>query len=376
MMRLSSILSALLVVTLLAACNSSNGTPDGGLDDGSSIDSGADGGNGLLSCPINTGCLPNDECAGQTCVCGSTNDLIRDACWQDECLTLQATCALVCEARNCDPGPGPGSAPQLLSDQISARHLVATDQRIYYAETDIGWIEKTGGTPQKLVTAPANVNAFAVHGAFVYWRDNDGAVARIATSGGSIETLTTGVSGNGMVVGDDGVYYVTDDKVWRMPLAGGTADELGAITHDGPMVLDATRVYIGSFGGLLSSMPRAGGSATTLTQLNGLSANYIALFGGDIFIVTGNAFGSVLSLPKDGGTLRSLASVQRDPGHLNIDAEHVYYAWGTTCGKILSIPRCGGELQLVGQLEQPKAMASDATALYVAANGGLYRFGK
>src|SRR5262249_19165122 len=110
----------------------------------------------------------------------------------------------------------------------------------------------------------------------------------------------------------------------------------GGLPRPGPLVLDSEAVYWGNMGddpmsGSIMKLPKAGGTAQTLAPNQSPFA--LAIDATDIYWVnrasSGAADGSVMRVPKGGGDLVTLASGLHDPWALAVSGNAVYWTEST-----------------------------------------------
>lgn len=123
-------------------------------------------------------------------------------------------------------------------------------------------IDATGATPEGIYRGTSNDLIQAVDDSYIYFltRDTD-SINRVSVDGGGvIETLLSGVDRLFNVI--DGFAYFSRDlgydyRVSRIPLSGGSEEDLADLSWPYWAVADGSRVYIGGRGGINEVAPDA-----------------------------------------------------------------------------------------------------------------------
>ena len=135
----------------------------------------------------------------------------------------------------------------------------------------------------------------------------------VVPSGGTAQTISTpGLSPADAAIAPDGtIYFVANQGLWEVPLAGGTPSQVDTgDTNLGEalsVALDGTsNVYVGSTEAVLE-VPAGGGSASTVLDTDGDPVFGVAAdAGGDVFASEADE-NEVIEVPA-GGTPQTLAS--------------------------------------------------------------------
>ncbi len=259
-----------------------------------------------------------------------------------------------------------------------------------------------------VVLASNACGALAVDATHLYWGTGNGTagnamVYSVPITGGSPALLTT-VTTNGqqpyaLAVGGTSLYF-TDrwSQVWTLPAAGGVGSVLVTTAANQSMgqqtaaiVADANNVYFTTWAqGSVLEIPRSGGTLITLTSgLTYATPNTnpynIAISGGYVYWTNPGGgqsgvdhAGTVQRAPIGGGTVQTLASGQAFPYGLAVDATSVYWIdLGTLAnsfndGAVMKAPIGGGQVTALipGPLQLSGTIASDATNVYFVFAGG------
>ncbi len=157
----------------------------------------------------------------------------------------------------------------------------------------------------------------SLHGSDLYWADRKvAAVFTASTSGGAAKMIAENQKGVAeLTADDDAVYWTTSD---------------------------------GKGGGKVVKWPRKGGKPTILAtvpdgDLGGPIG--IEVDATSVYVAVSTGVGSIIKMSKNGGPMVTLATKQRSPYDLTVDATAVYwtvFGAGTSDGAIMSVPLKGG----------------------------------
>ncbi len=286
--------------------------------------------------------------------------------------------------------------PQLLG--VSSDFIAVDDSFVYTAD---GWYGGTvrriplcGGEATELASGQDRPFGIAVNDTDVFWAEQgdfgaNGAIWRWHKSTGQLTTIASGQLNPSAVVIDEHAIYWQGNFIFKAPLSGGAATQLGSKAGSFMgLAQDATHIY---FAGIntVGRVPKSGGDSEMLVQSeddDGWSAAvdhdwvYYTIYGG-----------SLKKVAKTGGE----PIVLTGPGPqrcLDIDETHVYYTqdgkgtWsppGSTEGTLLRVPKAGGTLErLAAQSGESGGVKVTATDVYWTNGGGygeagnLYRLSK
>jgi len=216
------------------------------------------------------------------------------------------------------------------------------------------------------------------HGKHFYWASRKGVVWRLPLGGGAAEEVGE-IEGARLLAIDDEFFYRAECgtggcghhgdnqaliRVSRTNRARTVlADRLG-IVH--VAVLDRGNIYIGTWDddhgarGSVARLPRKGGSLTTLWQ--GGAVEDLFIDGDRVFAVAG---GEVISIPRAGGNPVVVVSGLQDARAVSVDSSHVYVAergdpyWQSAdSGYLVRVPRGGGKSErMLGPVRWPEGVA-------------------
>jgi hypothetical protein len=273
--------------------------------------------------------------------------------------------------------------------QITSFALDATS--VYFTATDpsgpgldhfgVYRVAKAGGAAEPLAVGDLETMAVAVDGANVYnvtHDKNEEKATLYRVSAGSNPVVADEVPfvpiegpGHETVVHAGWVYWAGNSALRRVPTSGGAGEWMGGAGLDA-MAIDDTHAYTLASGGfeptgsvlvtplgtdqylpLAESLPRPMDMAIDDASV------YLVMLG----VTTQQTDGSVVSLPKTGGTTTPLVS--NVPGMLTlaVDATHVYY--GAADAQIHRVPKTGGTPSTVVEAKTlPRGLELDATHVY------------
>ena len=324
--------------------------------------------------------LPTPDCSLGACTCvhaqcaGTCTDLATDP---SNC----GACGHDCLGGGCADG---ACLPVLVTSYSGYPVQVASDG------TSVYWTDFTGvakalistGVVTRLSTSNTDgfPDGFVVTGGYVYWSSDDG-VFRIGTAGGSAVTLVNADNG-GVAADDTGVYWGgqvesglnIQGTVVASRFDGGATATLVTLSENQfveALATDGTSVFFETTstdaGAQLWSVPRGGGTAQPLTTLPVIAGAHAAA-AGEVYwaeqdprlIFPINS--TINAVAPGGGTPVTLANGQTEVGPIVTDGTIV--VWANSCGEpqacseVLSLPE--------GSLEVSVLAASQYTVNGVA----------
>ena len=221
--------------------------------------------------------------------------------------------------------PRAGGAPVSVDSGASPYVDLAVDaQSIYWTEEAGGVVRKKplSGGASVLLAASGNSTTkaafIAVNAVGVYWATRfpaegstsgtlDGAILTTSLDGGTPVTIARTVA-KALAVSASNVYWIADDAVFQVPIAGGTPTQL-ASKQDKPrfLTIDASHVYWTNEGSIWNS--------------------------------SGFYEGSVMRVAIGGGTPAAFARKQDIAGPLALTGQGVYWAVSTPTPTVVRLAR-------------------------------------
>ena len=397
---------AVIAITFAAiACGSDGSTQLLGTDRAGASGAGAPGGTvGGAILPGADGSCPTDlaACSG-VCVdtatdvgnCGACGSACSGTCALGRCVVTLATGGIATS----DPGG-----------------IAVSGTKVYYFGTaGLMSVPVSGGAPA--MVAPGSGNAIALSSTDLFWVTST-SVMSVPIAGGTPTTLAT-IGGGALAVNATGVYWTTDDAILSAPLAGlgdgGAPSTLAVGQNDPSGIALGTGAVYWTTGGTLSSsggfapntgavtsaawsepedggaldggaVADGGGEVATLAAVAS-SQNYpvgIAVSAGGVYWAAAGSSGAhfndgtIMSAPlcgvADGGAAVTLATAQRFPYAIAVDATTLYWTCndnGGSGGAVMSVPLGGGApVPLATGQSSPTALAVDATSVYWMTGSG------
>jgi hypothetical protein len=231
--------------------------------------------------------------------------------------------------------------------------------RVYFAglsgqfTADIFSIPKNGGAMTTVASAVLTPGAFATDAQFIYWASvgtfagedilSDGAVRRVAKTGGAVQTLASGLSfplgltlaGGNVYFGESGIAVGnTSSGLRRVPVDGGAVTKLLEGLAVGPIAVDDTNAYFAVFRlgtGLIDilRLPLSGGTPFTLVANLDFADGLVIQSGNLYYTAVLNEMGSIQAITLPSGAQRVIREVDTRTGRLAFDECLIYYATGT-----------------------------------------------
>ncbi len=233
------------------------------------------------------------------------------------------------------------------------------------------WTYMPGLHDPRGIAADADHVYFCEHGT--------GTIMRAPPEGLEAEELAVTAGASSIVLDATHIYWTAsvDGAIYRMPKTWEEATPpLPEIVADGQqspkgLEIDDTHVYWANAAGKsVVRAPKAGGDVEVLAeQLKGpqgvrLDATHVYW--------TESGGGKVARLAKDdaGGIPETVVSGQGKPWRLWIDETHVYFTNYEPLGTVVRVPKDGGTIEILAQdLNSPRDIVGDDTHVYFTAAG-------
>lgn len=230
--------------------------------------------------------------------------------------------------------------------------------RVYFAglsgqfTADIFSIPKNGGAMTTVTSAVLTPGAFATDAQFIYWVSvgtfvgedilSDGAVRRVAKSGGAVQTLVSGLSfpiaitvaGGNVYYGETGIATGnTSAGLRRVPVDGGAVRKLFDSLPVGSIAVDDANVYFAAFRlgtGLVDvdRLPIAGGTPVVLAGNLDFADGLVVQSGNLYYVAESNETASIQAITLPSGAPRLIREGDTKLARLAFDECLVYYATG------------------------------------------------
>jgi hypothetical protein len=167
---------------------------------------------------------------------------------------------------------GGGTVSALWSGTIGSPVAVDTSHVYWWdrGSNTVMMANTDGSSPTAVASSQPEVHSIAAHSGHVFWI-SQGNVREIALSGGSVNTLASGLLHPRSVQSDGSHVYwmigdwdIANNELQRVPVGGGTV-EVVATRSAYSITLDATHVYCAdNFGGEIWRVPLDGGAVEML----------------------------------------------------------------------------------------------------------------
>lgn len=228
---------------------------------------------------------------------------------------------------------------------------------------------------------------------FVYFRDGDNDLKKIAVNGGSPTTLATDTCCGGLAMDETYIYWGQwgdageSNSIWRIAKNNGEPEFIASFSDPNNyniygLAVDDTDIYwaggnIG--GGIVRKLAKAGGTPQTLADISeGIdNARGIALDANYVYW-TELGTGRVRRIAKSGGSVKDYLDPQEyyQAGSVAVNGAHIYWAdtTGGYDGRIRRVDKSGGQIDdlVLGALGPDTVLLTDSH-IYYGKSGGVYR---
>lgn len=392
--RILGALGAALAVAL--ACSS--GGSSGSIGSDASTD-GSGGSGGTSQCTSDETCTKHDDCFPLSCFCHGLQIQVTDTCVGGCCLDLVEGCDRACAnvstggtsggggtggsggtggttPINC-PTPT-GNVTLMASGFPEVNGLLVHGGDLYFGD-DVGGaasvhkLPLAGGTPSALIGNQYAVRSLIVHGSDLYYAGGI-YLKRVPLAGGSA-TQVGNFHSNYLAQDATHLFSETSSNIYAVTLANGG---VSVLVEDGEfkggLALTETDIYFTQrFTGTLARIPKTGVDVDAGVQptvvLGGISHPWgLAVDGTHVFVVAYFG-GQLIRVQLDGQNSTDLASGQDRPRDVVIDGSVAYWineGADSCAGSVMRVDKAGGApTQLAGGLGKPSSLAVDASFVYV-----------
>lgn len=273
--------------------------------------------------------------------------------------------------------------PVTLASGQSVPSVLAIDDSFVYWTNQIDngalmRIAKKGGTPEVVATGALPPGGVAVDATSIYWSEfgSGGSVWKLDKSGvgdgGTPIALANGQATSGSVALDsDHVYWTTPGTIRRVLKSGGPVDTLASSQlQPGGLVAELGWVFWTNIGGgtVVGQDFVDGGIHVIAAGQNypvGLAADFGNLYWANYLPDQDGGAPRVMSIAKANQTVPVvLADQQSGPLAVAQFGLHVYWT-NNVSGTIMRVPKVGGTVETLATGQgAPAGMAVDATAVY------------
>jgi hypothetical protein len=160
-----------------------------------------------------------------------------------------------------------------LAVAVSATDVYWLDSGHLNGQGTLSILPKAGGTPVELVSKLGTVWPLAVDASYVYWSNEgpgpQGGMKRMPLGGGPVQSIGAAHGYVNIALDDTYAYWADPSAVGRFPKTGGVDQDLAMLVPE-PMGLpwctavDDTNVYVSVYFGPVYSIPKNGGTPTTI----------------------------------------------------------------------------------------------------------------
>ena len=328
-----TVLGACVALTMVAAaCGGSHAPMDSGTDGGTPAD--VDGGS-------------QETDAGSDAGSDAGTDAGPDLCADVVCTALSA-CH---EAGTCDPATGECSNPVAADGTACDDGAACTANDACVEGVCVG-------------SEPATDGTLCPCGACVDGECGLRGLGATRTGDGTPSPISLAVDDTRAYFGNSGAGHAGQASVGSLPLTGGSATALaGDLTgYPSLTLVDGTLYY--TLGPAVWSVPTDGSAAPTALFTGG-GAGFAAIIsdGARLYLTTGAAGNSVVSMELTGGAPTPLATGEAAPLRMVTDGARLYWI-NSGDGTIRAMPVAGGTPVTIAAGTAPLGLAVDSTHVY------------
>jgi hypothetical protein len=286
-------------------------------------------------------------------------------------LCAQSTC-------NCTEG-------DLISGGMTQPEGVDVDDIYAYvgaADNILRRVPKIGGTPETIATAPQAIGVVRVDQNNVYFTtfadrniDGTGALYIVPKTGGSAQRIVTGRI-YAMTIDDTYIYWGDfNGAIYRISKRGNSdIQQLASVSYPLGLLIDGNDLYYSDANiKAIIRIAKTGGAQTVIAQ--GQTVNFMTTDGTNLY-ATGLLAPTIFKVPKSGGTLEPLGSLQTFASGIRYVNGVILTATDDNSGPhgaLMAIDPVSGSTAVVrGDRAAAHTFAVDACAIYLPHwnNGG------
>lgn len=173
--------------------------------------------------------------------------------------------------------PKAGGAAELVTSNFCCfNYLVADDSYVYWSNWSGVYRAPASGGRAQFLYSGVNVRNLALDGDQIFWTSltsyagPNGGVYTGPAAGGAARALVFANPTGGIAVDPQSVFWTDAGAIWRVPRAGGAAEQIIACGSCSPQVVkvDSENIYYRNIDGDTWARPRAGGEGRRLNTGN------------------------------------------------------------------------------------------------------------